>query len=524
MRYAVMFVAVVLMGPTGMAQGVTQKIQDGGEYHKFLTPGTLDRWIIQGIKGETFIAHIRTQEFDPVLELATGTEQEDKVLLSVDDDGSESWYAYRLPADGEYKIRVHGYEFKGGGNYSLTLRRFKATELKLGQRLVGSFDHQGRSYHYLQASEDQILTVSVRGAESWELLDVKGRAQDDWEGSIRCEQAGEYSLALTGKPGTRYEVTIQAAVQTPLALNEEAKGELHHQQMQVFNIQGEEGQFRLIEIKQTGTLSARLIHAPANPDKALRVAPPNRPPIRELRDENKGQYQRFAVILGRNDRYQIQLISPGDGSYVVQMSQPTVPIQVGDQQAQNLRVGSAAYFQFQAQPGQLIIARLTSEQFDPMLRLYDAHGEVLAENDDGDGGIGSRISYLVTKSQIMQLLVTSLGDGGGGKFELSLSEQKPQPLELGKVASGTLAQEAVDPWSFEGKQGQTVFFHVRSASFDPQVTIRDPDGVILGEDDNGGVDDDSLLALRLPRDGRYTVWVSSRRGQGDYQIRPINGD
>jgi hypothetical protein len=523
-RHVLCFVVVLLTAPVAVSQESVRKVEGSGQHTKFLTPGGLDRWIVQGKKGETIIAHVASTEFDPVLELAIGDEKEGKLLLSADDEGSESRFSHRLPGDGEYMIRVHGFEFKGGGNYSLTLLRFTPTELPVGKRIVGSFDRQGKSHHYLQGTRDRVLTVDATGAASWDMLDVKGKPLPRWLSSIRCEDRGEYSLVLTGKPSSRYEVHVRAAVEKTLALGEPAAGRLEQQEMHIFTFQGREGEFRLVEIKREGDIVGRLIHAPVDRENRLRISSPGRPAIQDLRTVDKGQLQQFAVMLGRDDRYQVQLISPREGSYLVTMSEPTIPINVDDRSARTLAVGGASYYRFKGTPGQLVIARLTSAQFDPFLQLYDSHGQLVADNDDGDGGIGSRIAYVVMKEQVFHLHVTSLGNGGGGDFELALSEKKPNPLVLGESSQGTLEAGATDHWSFDGKQGQTVFFNVRSTHFDPYVTVQDPDGVILGQDDNGGVDTDSLLALRLPRDGRYTVWVRSQRGQGAYLIRPVNGD
>jgi hypothetical protein len=517
------FTVLLWITATALSQESVRRVDGAGQYNKFLTPGTLDRWIVQVEEGETIIAHVRTREFDPVLELATPGAKEDTVLFSIDDEGSESWFSHRFTRGGEYRIRVHGYEFKGGGNYALSLRRFKAKPVTVGKPTVGTFDRRGHSYHHFQADKDQMLTVAITGAQSWEMLDVKGRPVNPWRGSVRHDQQGEYSLVLSGKPGTRYELHLRLAKRKQLALNAPAAGKLD-EEMDVYAFEGQVGEFRVIEIKQRGDVAARLVHAPMDRSKDQRIPTSERPAIRYLRSVNKGGTQRFAVILGYKDRYQVQIISRGESTYELKMTDPTISIPVGQKSARKLPVGAAAYYQFKVTPGQLIIARLISDQFDPFLRLFDSQGQLLAENDDGDGGTGSRIAHLVLKEQTLQLHVTSLGNGGGGSFELSLEEKKAKPLTLGKTSAGKLDNQSTDHWSFEGKKGESVFFNVRSSSFDPYLTIRSPDGVILRQDDNGGVGTDSLLAIRFPRDGTYTLWVTSQRGQGAYVIRAIKGE
>ena len=65
---------------------------------------------------------------------------------------------------------------------------------------------------------------------------------------------------------------------------------------------------------------------------------------------------------------------------------------------------------------------------------------------------------------------------------------------------------------------------VRSSDFEPTVSLRSPDGVQLAADDKGSAATGTLLAIKLPQTGRYTVWVGSRRGAGGYTMRLIDGD
>jgi hypothetical protein len=59
-----------------------------------------------------------------------------------------------------------------------------------------------------------------------------------------------------------------------------------------------------------------------------------------------------------------------------------------------------------------------------------------------------------------------------------------------------------------------VFLNVRSSAFQPAVSLRSPDGVLLATD-KGSAPTGSLFALTLPKTGRYTVWISSNSGAGE---------
>ena len=174
---------------TVAAQETVRQVEGPGKFTKYLTPGLVDSWIIEGEKGETIIAHVNSKEFDPVLELAMKGEPEDNIMFSVDGKGSESRFSIRLPKKGEFKIRVHAFKYKGGGNYVLQIRRFKAKPLTIGKPLIGTFDRKGKSHHYFQAKKDQILIPQLKGASSrsCETLDVKGQRLSGWSGTVLIE-------------------------------------------------------------------------------------------------------------------------------------------------------------------------------------------------------------------------------------------------------------------------------------------------------------------------------------------------
>jgi hypothetical protein len=131
---------------------------------------------------------------------------------------------------------------------------------------------------------------------------------------------------------------------------------------------------------------------------------------------------------------------------------------------------------------------------------------------------------MVLKAGEYRLQVSSAGDGGGGDFRQSLAETKLKEIEIGARGKGTVQPGATDFWAFAGKAGQTVFLNVKSAAFDPTVSLRSPDGVQLAADNKGDAATGTLLAIRLPKTGRYTVWIASQRGAGDYTVRLIDGD
>ena len=73
--------------------------------------------------------------------------------------------------------------------------------------------------------------------------------------------------------------------------------------------------------------------------------------------------------------------------------------------------------------GTTYIIDMTSDQFDCFLHLEDLAGKELAHDDDGGGGLNSRIVYLPPTDGVYRIIATS-HDGGMGRFSLGVREKK----------------------------------------------------------------------------------------------------
>lgn len=520
---------LVLLVPPAPAQESNRELSGPGPQSKFLTPGQMDRWLFEGEKGETLIVHVATREFDPVLELAkAGTKDDEKPLLEVDDPGNESRFAIRLPEKGQYAIRVHAFKFQGGGNYTLAVQRFQARPLTVGTPLVGTFDREGRSYHYFQGTKDHILIPEVKGAaaQGWQVLDHKGRELVHWAGTVAVEEEGECYLILSGPADNRYDLMMRQARRTALDNGGSgAGGSMQQGEAEVLTFTGKPGEFRLLEVEKRGDVLARLIYAPLEKKEEARL---NRqghaPEIVFLPVASRGGRLRFAAILGREGRYQLQLVAQTPAEYKLTMRDPSVPLAWGGQAGGNLPVGGSAFYSFHAKPGQLFQAGLASQQFVPLLRLYDMQGNMLGSSASEADALESRLTHMVLKEGTYRLQVSSLGDGGGGEYHQSLTETKLKELQIGARGQGTVQPGAMEFWTFAGEEGKTIFLSVRSNEIEPVVSVRSPDGVLLATDNRSNPATGSLIALKLPKTGKYTVSVASRRGAGAYTVRLIDGD
>jgi hypothetical protein len=523
-----LLVAVSVFALVAPAQESVRNLEGPGQHNKFLTPGQLDRWVFEGQKGETIVAHVATNEFDPVLELAAAQgDKEDKVLMEVDDPGGESRFSFRLPEKGQYKIRIHGFKRQGGGNYTLQVRRFQAMPLGLGKPSLGTFDQEGHAYHWFQAVRDQILIPDVKGPPGrvWKMLDIKGREMSDWNGTVLVQQSGEHSMVLSGQPGQRYELLVREARRQDLSEGQEPSGNLQQGEMDVWSFSGKPGDFRVLEVEKKGQVASRLIGAPQEKTADSRLAQPGeRPEISLLPVASRGGRLRWAAILGREGKYQFHLLAITSTSYKLKVRDPSVAIEWGREVKAVLPVAGSAFYSLKTAPGQLLEATAGSQQFVPLLRLYDSQGRLAGSSGEITDTLEGRITHMAVAGGLYHLQVSSVGDGGGGEFRLALVETKLKDLQMGGRGQATLASGGTDFWAFPGKEGQIAILSVRSSAFDPVVDLRSPEGVRLASENRGGADAGKVFAVKLPKTGRYILGISSRRGAGEYSIRLIDGN
>ena len=91
-------------------------------------------------------------------------------------------------------------------------------------------------------------------------------------------------------------------------------------------------------------------------------------------------------------------------------------------------------------------------------------------------------------------------------------------LVLGQVAGDDLAPGGAHVWLLDAAAGSHI--QIDAWGFDTFLRLLDPEGIVLGENDDGHPDflfGSRLFAL-IPADGRYTVEVSGIGESGAYSI------
>lgn len=204
-------------------------------------------------------------------------------------------------------------------------------------------------------------------------------------------------------------------------------------------------------------------------------------------------------------------------------------------------------WRYAGRAGETITLDLRSSEFDPFLTLYSLGRQSVtrvAQDDNGGGGLNSRIVYRIPEDGEYVARAERRQPGSSGSYTLSLGSSA-RAARLGSRAEGdrTIAPNSAVPgeldgsdpkmhdgtpyelWTYVGRAGETVRITLRSDDFDAFVSIGTvTNGVFTAIEsaDDGAGGTNSRLEVTLPFAGEYAIRANSlspRRPTGDYVLR-----
>jgi len=182
-------------------------------------------------------------------------------------------------------------------------------------------------------------------------------------------------------------------------------------------------------------------------------------------------------------------------------------------------------YTFAGEQGQFVrITMLQVDSMDPYLRLLDADGNVLAEDDDSAGSLNSRIGpYRLPANGTYTIVATSLGGRDAGTFTLSLDTVTVQRIEYGQRITGELnPDEPQVEYSFSAEAGDVVSIDLESDDFDAYLTLKSAatQATIASDDDSGSGRNARIGPFTLADSGDYIIAVSAFFGdpEGEYSL------
>jgi hypothetical protein len=533
--------AAALCGPALAQGGSGGNLRDSDSVTStnILSPGDTNDFTLDTHDDETIIVSVTSRVFDPVAQVATAA---GKVIAENDDrrlGDQNPLLLVHFAKGGPYKILIKAAKPGAGGQFTMSLRRFVAKEAKIGGRTAGSLGRTHIQWDRFPATAGQTLVVTARAAGFQPVLEIyapNGEKLEVRVGSsnrertirtvFRALSAGNYYARIAGAGGSSesFALTVALARAMKTAIGEKtAPQHLDTGGLDLWSFSGKAGDVVRVNASSVGSeVSASLAYLPekVNPDDPSTqqdseyvIALPGDP-------KSSGE---AVALLRRTGTYQVSISQPLglDTTYVLSTAIAAKPLPEPGGAKAALGIGGSDYWTIAATPGQIFRFEGLATAFDLDLDLFDPRGEQVAQNDDGGGGRNALVTTLIADPGTYLLRVHAYGDGGSGAYSVRRTPDPVKPTVIGASTAGNVGSGATDIWSFKGKAGQTVILSVRSSDFDTMISVHGPDALEVGRDDDGGEGTDSLLSIRLPLDGTYTVWVTAKSGASKYSLQII---
>jgi tetratricopeptide (TPR) repeat protein len=223
------------------------------------------------------------------------------------------------------------------------------------------------------------------------------------------------------------------------------------------------------------------------------------------------------------------LWAPGAAAQIPRSTDPvtlaqTNPITVTGQLDENsATLSDGSYFNvhtFEGNAGTQIQIDLASNEFDTYLLLIGPDGQVIAQDDDSNGGTNSRVLVTLPTTGTYQILANTYSAGEVGRYTLTWSALIAADVAQSETLQGATVTGRLDENSqvndgryfnvhlFEGLAGATIFIELQSNDFDTFLALAGEDGNVVAQNYEWRGRQGSQIITTLPNDGTYQIIVT----------------
>lgn len=189
--------------------------------------------------------------------------------------------------------------------------------------------------------------------------------------------------------------------------------------------------------------------------------------------------------------------------------------------------------------------QMFSNDFDTYLELKNFLGIVVARNDDGGPKLNSRIEFTPLFSGLFRVVATTFKTNAVGGYKIRVTgldgivppplpplpvPPLPVPPNVVLNVHGNLAHadpvkngKHFDAYKLFLKAGNDYVINMESAHFDTYLRVTNQAGVVLAQNDDGGMGRNSRIVFRPMANGFYNIVATSYKNDaiGGYDLRVV---
>lgn len=475
------------------------------------------QWEFDGAAGDVIIITLHSTDFAPTIQLR----DPDGFELREDSawQDSNARIITILPNHGRYAIYA-GTRTDARGDYSLTLNKYDLSDagrIAYGEQHFSLMSAVGDPEWQFEGRRGDVVSVSVNSLAFDPRITliapgVSTIAADDDSGSglnafmvTMLPVDGFYTIEVDSFGGDTglYSITLDSVTADEIVTyGDTIDGELTLGG-QVYLFEGQEG-----DVIRTSVTSSEF-------DPRIAVRDSAGSPLAVDDDSGDGANTQLVMPIYSNGLYIITIYPFSDdqfGAFTLSLdnAEMTAPqhLQIGDTVHSGLIETGQQSWTFEAEANTPIDITLNSYGFSTTLTLALPDGNQVAMDTDSGESDSAHILTVLPADGDYTITVNSLV-GGLGAYTLSIQAPTIESsLNSGDVYEGDLASGS-GMFTFRGNSGESYTILLESDSFDPQIDLIGPDGILLASDDDSGGNLSALLDLTLPDDGIYTLIVHS---------------
>ncbi len=421
-----------------------------------LTQGDKVEWKIKGVPGQTLMATVRSDVFDPAIKII---DSKGKVVAENDDqyEGNQSpFIIFRFTDDKEYKLTVQNYRSSAGGRFMIYSQMFRPVDVAVGPNEMpfkapkeGDDDaKQRRLFIHFKAEEGK--TYAIRGVQFRtkngdfglqyrQIIGPTGVYKTDFRPYTVPGQNSPFFIAKS--KGDFYAIydapaidgTVHLSLDEVPILDVKAEGSTKldlspmGQKLLRFNVK--KGDILHSVIEGSDRVGVIFDAHEKKSEGPISIDNSGYKSYELRRFEGRNRYMFFSqdgevlVLATSNERQ--------PASVTIHLNSDLTPWAPGQIMTGRIGLGETKYFLLEGKKGDIQRISGSSDGFELNYKLIESNGESQEFMDQREHKPSTELRY--EENQRYLVSVTSPMGGGSGTFSLNLEEAKPEPIEVSKV-------------------------------------------------------------------------------------------
>lgn len=470
-----------------------------GSKSAILTPGNKVEFKIAMKKGQTLLASVTSDAFDPGLSIQDG----DKELCSNDDrvEGDQSpFIVYRFAADGTYKVTVKSFHSIAGGKFTIKMRTFFAEDAP-----IGGADHRHVILSGENANGPAVFRLSAKKSKVYDLSSIKslnrfgtpfvirqiigptGVRESDFlpiptpDGSpvFQALTDGDYYLEFTTYGTDAIRTDFKEVATVSLKDTDEVKLDFAPQELKLIEFPVHKDQ--IVRTQIDGKSLAQTMSAP----KAE--------PVGIDGSQSYGNDKHWAWFrMNRNSSADtvrvfhcegdvglaIRSVYGSNQKVTVSNSESLPDWATGLPLKESINIGDSKLFLIKSTKSELMRVAATASHFEPKLEIFRMSGDLANSLMNRQTHVAGDDLYFPDAGAFVVRLSCD-GDGGSGDFELKRQSLPAAPYALGKVETLKLDGENFGIYSMNLEKGKRYVLTTDQPSKFLRADLLDEDGQFL---------------------------------------------